>query len=70
MMTVLPVDIAIRISGNLYPCSFEEAGCKEAQTGASAAGQYVKLVKMLRLLRLFKLLRLMRLSRLTTKYQV
>eukprot|EP00242_Pyramimonas_sp_CCMP2087_P017362 CAMPEP_0198200140 /NCGR_PEP_ID=MMETSP1445-20131203/3190_1 /TAXON_ID=36898 /ORGANISM="Pyramimonas sp., Strain CCMP2087" /LENGTH=680 /DNA_ID=CAMNT_0043870107 /DNA_START=189 /DNA_END=2234 /DNA_ORIENTATION=+ len=69
VVSVLPVDLAIRISEDLYPCSFEEAGCKEAETGPSAAGQYVKLVKMLRLIRLVKLLRLMRLSRLTTKYQ-
>mmetsp|Transcript_14480 Transcript_14480/g.24537 ORF Transcript_14480/g.24537 Transcript_14480/m.24537 type:complete len:664 (+) Transcript_14480:135-2126(+) len=67
-ISVLPIDLAIRISANLYPCSFYDNGCGD-KSGTSQAGQYIKIIKLLRLIRLVKLLRLMRLSRLHTKYQ-
>ena len=65
---VLPVDLAIRISDGMFPCSFYLNGC--TNKGGSTAGQYVKLFKLARLFRLIKLLRLVRLGRLITKYQV
>jgi len=66
LISVLPVDLTIRITSGLYPCSFYVDGCDEDPT---AAGQYVKIVKLVRLIRLVKLLRLMRLGRLMAKYQ-
>jgi len=66
-ISVLPLDLAIRISDGMFPCSFYLNGCPNK--AGSNAGQYVKLFKLVRLFRLVKLLRLVRLGRLVTKYQ-
>jgi len=69
LISVLPVDLAIRISEGMFICSFNFDGCPDDKGTVSTAGQYVKVFKMLRLVRLVKLLRLARLSRLVVKYQ-
>eukprot|EP00241_Pyramimonas_parkeae_P000071 CAMPEP_0114263918 /NCGR_PEP_ID=MMETSP0058-20121206/22851_1 /TAXON_ID=36894 /ORGANISM="Pyramimonas parkeae, CCMP726" /LENGTH=1306 /DNA_ID=CAMNT_0001380401 /DNA_START=267 /DNA_END=4187 /DNA_ORIENTATION=+ len=68
IVSVLPVDTALRIQSGTFVCSFYMDGCAGGDR-VGGEGQYFKIVKMLRLVRLVKLLRLMRVGRITNRYK-